>query len=351
MVQFFYWFFFSAFAFSKKETAIEGSKAVSIVVCGKNEGNHFVKLVPILFQQKYPDFEVVIVDDHSTDQTADVLNELATQYDNLSIVSKENVPDKPGKKAALYEGVKQAKNEWIVVTDADCKPVSNQWISHLATKMTENNNLILGISPNKKQAGLWKGLFRFETLFTAMLYISFAIRKFPYMGVGRNMALKRTVFLEKFVTILNGDIASGDDDLYVNFVAEPKTTAVCLHPESYTISDSPKSLQKWVKQKRRHLTAGFQYKVIHQILLVILPVAQWLLLATFIALLFTPLRWIAILLGSFQFLVQQFMHSKILQQMKETDFALEFPFYQLMWMVFQPYLTFTSLFQSKTKWN
>jgi len=330
---------------------ITNTPAVSIIVCGKNEAKQFHQNIPIILNQDYPNFEVVIVDDHSTDNTQQVIEQLMNEYPNLKLVYASAVPNRPGKKSALYEGVKSATNEWVIVTDADCIPTSKDWISHLSSKMNESTNLILGISPNHKNGGLTKRLFRYETILTAMLYISLALRNLPYMGVGRNMAFRKSIFLTEFVHILEGDIASGDDDLYVNFVADSKSTAICLHPDSFTVSDSPESILKWIKQKRRHLSAGFQYKVIHQAVLILFPLAQWTMLIGFIALMFTELKWFALLLASFQFLVQQIVHSNILKKMDQLDIALDLPIYQLIWMVLQPYLTFTSLFQSKTKWN
>jgi len=351
-MQFYYWFFFAKFGFATHvELDFDAYKPVSVVICGKNEGNNFRKNIPKIAVQNHPQFEIVLVDDHSTDETSSVFANLQEEFTHITCVVKKDVPNRAGKKAALYAGVTAAKYEYIVVTDADCVPESEFWLQHMSASFGNETKLVLGISPNTKQTGFLRGLFRFETILTAMFYAGFALRGLPYMGVGRNMGFLRSVFLEQFTTILESNSASGDDDLYVNMVAKPQSTTVCLHPDSYTWSHAPKRFLNWFRQKQRHLSVGFRYKPLHLFLLFLYPIAQWLFLLSLIWLLTTALRPFALLILVFVVLIQQILNVIILRKLKQEDLALATPIYQILWLLLQPIIGLLSLLRSNKKWN
>ncbi|HRN42908.1 MAG TPA: glycosyltransferase, partial [Vicingus sp.] len=177
---------FSRFAFYKrKEKHIHSFEPVSVVICAKNERDNLLNFLPEFLAQDYPTFEVIVVNDHSIDDTVDVLKAYSLQFPNLKVVT---VPDNDrfygSKKFALTLGIKAAQYENILLTDADCRPTSNQWIK-LMSNYPVNKSIVLGFGAYQKQPGMLNKLIRFETLFTAMQYFSFALCKMPYMGVGR----------------------------------------------------------------------------------------------------------------------------------------------------------------------
>jgi glycosyltransferase involved in cell wall biosynthesis len=241
---------------------------VSIVICAKDEADNLESFLPEVLEQDYPDFEVIVVNDGSIDETSDVLKRLDNRYENLYVTTiPENTKLRQGKKLAITIGVKAAKNEWILFTDADCRPTSNKWISSMQSNFTEKNDLVLAYGGYMERKGVLNKLIRFDSLFIAMQYLSFALAGKPYMGVGRNLAYRKSVFFKSKGFASHLKIKSGDDDLFVNKIANKKNTGIEISPESFTQSVPEKKFSSWYYQKKRHLTTGKYYRTKHKVLL------------------------------------------------------------------------------------
>jgi hypothetical protein len=171
------------------------------------------------------------------------------------------------KKYALTLGIKSAKYEWLLLTDADCRPSSNNWLSSMAKNFSETTQFVLGFSPYQQRPGFLNAFIRFETLISGMQYIAFALAGMPYMGVGRNLSYRRSKFLE--VKGFNNftKITGGDDDLFVNQHARKSNTAVCVDEDSIVTSFPKTTFASFFKQKTRHLSVGKYYRFGHRILL------------------------------------------------------------------------------------
>ena len=142
---FFYLVIYSRFAFFKTSIHKSESIPVSIVICARNEGENLEKYLPLVLEQDYPDFEVIVVNDCSADDTEDVLKRLTAKYTKLrTTFIKEDEKFRHGKKLALTVGIKSARNEWMLLTDADCFPESNQWLAEMAKNFTGNSSIVLG---------------------------------------------------------------------------------------------------------------------------------------------------------------------------------------------------------------
>jgi cellulose synthase/poly-beta-1,6-N-acetylglucosamine synthase-like glycosyltransferase len=176
-------------------------------------------------------------------------------------------PHTNSKKYALTLGIKAARFEWLLLTDADCRPDGTSWISTMSRQFNDATQFVLGYSPYEKGKGFLNAFIRFDTLMTAIQYVSFALLGNPYMGVGRNLAYRRSRFLE--VKGFNNIIAitGGDDDLFVNLHAKGRNTAVCLERASQTHSKPKTSLKNFIQQKVRHLSVGRHYRFGHRLLL------------------------------------------------------------------------------------
>ena len=167
----------------------EKQEPVSVIVCARNESENLQRFLPSLFQQDYPQFEVVVVNDCSYDDSEEILEAFAEQYSNLKIVNLvEHEKYRHGKKFALTLGIKAAKYDLLLMTDADCEPLSDQWISSIQRNFTNETDIVLGYSPYFKKGGFLNSFIRFEAFVTALNYFSFAMVGKPYMGVGRNLA-------------------------------------------------------------------------------------------------------------------------------------------------------------------
>jgi poly-beta-1,6-N-acetyl-D-glucosamine synthase len=263
LIQFFYYtFFFTRLVFRKKNDDLTSSgEPVSVIICARNEAENLKENLPLVLQQNYPDYEVIVVNDCSEDETETILNELKRKYPNLrSTEIKKDSMFRHGKKLAVTLGIKAAKNEWVLLTDADCRPAGPLWISSMQKHFVSPARLVLGYGGYIPKAGFLDKFVRYDTFFIAMQYLSFALAGFPYMGVGRNLAYRRSLFFENkgFANHLNLD--SGDDDLFVNEVAKKRNTGVEFSHDSHTRSIQPEKWNEWIRQKQRHLTTGLHYK-------------------------------------------------------------------------------------------
>ncbi|MEM9390451.1 MAG: glycosyltransferase [Bacteroidota bacterium] len=232
---------------------------LSVIICARNELNNLKELIPSLLNQSHQSFEIVIVNDQSTDGTREYLDEQQQHFQSLKIIHIETTPDHINrKKYALTLGIKAAKNEDLVFTDADCLPASGNWLTNIQAGL-KDHDIALGYSGYQKLPGLLNYFIRFETLWTGIQYIGFAGRGLPYMGVGRNLAYKKSLFLS--AKGFNGyqGIVGGDDDLFVQKNATKQNTTVVVGSDSLTISRPKTSIKNFFIQKLRHLSVGKHY--------------------------------------------------------------------------------------------
>jgi cellulose synthase/poly-beta-1,6-N-acetylglucosamine synthase-like glycosyltransferase len=261
---------------------------VSIVIAARNEEKNLLENIPKIMAQKHPNFEVIIVNDSSWDDTADVLKALSLSYPQLHVIHiDEEKQNMQGKKFAITLGIKAAKHDIILLTDADCEPASEHWITEMTKGLSDSKQLSIGFSPYARTEGWLNRLIRFDTLLIGCQYMGFARSGAPYMGVGRNLAYHKDLFFKIGGFKSHYSIASGDDDLFVNQVATGKNTWVVSTPESQTISEPKHSWNAWFTQKRRHFTTSGMYKTSHKLMLSIWPLSfAILMLAGIVALYF-----------------------------------------------------------------
>jgi len=243
----------------KKEASSEG---ISVIICAKNEEKNLKQFLPLVLQQDYREFEVVVVNDSSSDDTEELLMELSAQFKRLrytSIPADDKL--RRGKKLALTIGLKAASYDYILLTDADCYPVSDQWLKRMSSNFSGDHKFVLGYGGYERKKGLLNTIIRYETTFTAIQYLSYAIKGRPYMGVGRNLAYEKALFFDNKGFATHYHLLSGDDDLFVNENATRFNCAVEFSPESHTLSLPETTFRAWVKQKKRHLSVGSHYKI------------------------------------------------------------------------------------------
>jgi len=255
-----YLFVFLKVPLYRKKTQVASTPGVSVIICAKNEEENLEHLLSHVLQQEYPEFEVVVVNDSSTDETEEVLMQLATRFKHLrytSIPADEKL--RRGKKLALTIGLKSAKYSHVLLTDADCYPVSDHWLKSMASNFSDNHRIVLGYGGYERHKGLLNTIIRYETTFTAIQYLSLAIIGKPYMGVGRNLAYEKALFFDNKGFAGHYHLLSGDDDLFVNANATGQNCAVEFSPESHTLSRAETTVRAWIKQKKRHVSAGNHY--------------------------------------------------------------------------------------------
>lgn len=278
-------------------------KSVSVIICAKNEEENLERFLPRILEQDYPEFEVVVVNDCSTDGTELLLSRLSISYKHLrftTIPADEKFTH--GKKLALTIGLKSATYDHVLLTDADCYPVSDQWLQSMASKLSREKQIVLGYGGYEKRRGLLNLLIRYETVFTAIQYLAFAIKGHPYMGVGRNLAYEKALFFKNKGFARHYHIASGDDDLFVNEIAARHNTTIEIHKDSHTLSIPKTTFRDWIKQKQRHLSAGKHYKLGSRIRLAVELISRVCLYTTLVFLCISS-AWIWLILAAFGLLL------------------------------------------------
>ncbi|MFW5886428.1 MAG: glycosyltransferase, partial [Bacteroidota bacterium] len=245
---------------NRKNEEVE-ENPVSVILCAKNEENNLRKNLPFLLEQDYPKYEVIVVNDCSEDNTDLVLSEFKAKYSHLHTTNiTKDKKFTHGKKLALTIGVKAANHDILLMTDADCQPYSDKWISTIQRNFIKKKEIILGYGPYQHKKGFLNSLTRFDTFFIALQYFSYALSGIPYMGVGRNMAYKKETFFRNKGFASHAHIASGDDDLFVKENATSKNTGIEINQDSFTYTEPENSLLQWTRKKKRHLTTSRLYK-------------------------------------------------------------------------------------------
>jgi len=287
VVQLFYYLFFYLSVYLKRPQETKRTRMpVSIIICARNEAENLRNFLPSVLEQDYPDYEVIVVNDCSEDNSYEVLGKYLTQYPHLRISTVNKDPKfTHNKKFAQFIGIKASKNEILLFTDADCKPESDKWLEGMTSHFDEKTNFVLGYGGYLKENGLLNKYIRYDCMTIAMQYLGMAIRGIPYMGVGRNLAYRRSVFFSNKGFGSHNHVISGDDDLLVNTVATGKNTAVEFRTETHTRSVPCSGFNEWILQKKRHLTTAPYYKFRDKFLLITEPLTRILFYTSFILLL------------------------------------------------------------------
>ncbi|MBP9689852.1 MAG: glycosyltransferase [Bacteroidia bacterium] len=263
---YYYFVIFGKFAFYKpKPIHSQSLEPVSIIIAARNEIDNLQKNLMTILEQDYPDFEVIVVNDCSWDGSQAWLEELKKTQPRLKIselIEQDKYPT--GKKFALTIGIKAAKYNQLLFTDADCEPASNQWLRYMQSNFTNNKQIVLGFSPYNKRKGFLNQFIRFETLITAQFYFALALRNNAFMGVGRNLAYTKELFFKHKGFATHQHILSGDDDLFINQAATPNNVAIEIRPETFVNTDAKITFADWSRQKSRHMTTGKYYKPKHK---------------------------------------------------------------------------------------
>ncbi|MBU8892852.1 MAG: glycosyltransferase [Bacteroidales bacterium] len=258
----FYLFYYLRILFGRRRTNVKNKKEpVSVIICARNEEANLEKNLPSILNQDYPDYEVIVVNDCSEDESEFVLERFQKKYKHLKTTTiKQDEKFYHSKKLALTIGIKAAKNDLLLLTDADCIATNDKWVEKMQNSFTDKTEIVLGYGGYAREKKLINNLIRFDTLFIALQYLTFALARKPYMGVGRNLAYRKSLFFKNKGFASHNHIISGDDDLFVNEVSTKKNTNIEISRESITLSQAESSFSGWFKQKKRHISTGKLYK-------------------------------------------------------------------------------------------
>ena len=325
---------------------------ISLIVAARDAKKHLIDNLPSWLDQDYPEFEIIIANDRSSDGTTLYLTEQARIHSRLKVVQLDiDVVKTGGKKLALTLALKKAQYLYFILTDADCKPASKDWIRAMFQGFGDGNEIVLGVAPLTAGNGLLGSLIHYENTLTAMSYLGFGLQGKAYMGVGRNLAYSR-----KSYDSVNGfsshyHIPAGDDDLFVQEASIKNNTGVVINPSAYTYSSGPKTWKQYWRQKQRHLWVGKNYSPNIKFQLFWFPFAQLAFYSLLIFWFFASVHWVwPVLVMIIKWIPEWIifgLKAKLLKMPKATPIYPVLNFFQAFWYAVTGIFAF---FKKKIVW-
>lgn len=332
---------------------------VSIVICARDQAINLNKNLPAFFEQDYPEFQIVVVNDASTDDTENVLIRLEKDHPNFyHTFVPQGIQSVSAKKMAMTIGIKAAKYDIVLFTEAYCAPKSNQWISCMARHFDEKCGVVLGFSSYIGMKGILKQLISYDTLFTALQFMGFSEAGKPFMGFGRSMAYHKSLFFNNRGFASHLFLNSGDDDLLIGEIANKTNTQIEVSPESKVLTKVHNVWNHWKNQKINQLTTAHYYKFGIKMRIKLELYSRVLFYGLFLSLLIVGfIRFNLVLLiitGSFliiRYLVQLFVINKTAKILEESRHFFSVPFFDLLLLVISLWFKVQKLFQKENTYT
>lgn len=345
-------FYLIAFS-SSRSTSADSQVPVSVIVCAHDEEENLRELIPILLLQDYPEYEVIVVEDRSNDGSFDFLYQAAKENSKIRMVQVKDKPDHiNGKKFALTLGVKAAKHDWVLLTDADCRPGGPHWIFEMSKQFSMDRSIVIGYSPYLKEEGLLNSLIQYETLLTATHYIGMALMGRPYMGVGRNLAYRKSLFLNNKGFNEHLSVTGGDDDLFVNRMCTKQNTGIVTGTASLVYSKPKTTWAEFYFQKLRHLSVGKRYKAISKVnsgLFHLSLIGSWLLVVP--ATLFSSLIYIPISIFSVRLILLILLTHRASRKLGDPFEAWKAVYLDFVFVIYYLVVGLNALRTNKVRWK
>jgi len=346
---------YGKFAFAKPLSITTKRLPVSVIVCAKNDAENIKQLIPLLAAQNYPDFELVLIDNASSDDTLDIFEEFEKQYPNLvRLVKVENNEAFWGsKKYALTLGIKAARKDYLLFIDAKCMPNSTEWIAHMSSQFTMSKTIVLGYAAyEKKKNSFLNKIIRYDSVLTATQYFAWARAGKPFNGNGRNLAYKKDEFFKVNGYINHIKVHMGEDSLFINEVATNKNTAICYTPESFTYRESRKSFKEWVKEKRKKTFTASFFKSADQLQIKAFYLSQLSFIVLAIGLAALQFNWMFLVpVIIVRYIAGWVTMAQSAARLHEKDAVYWYPVIEIILIFTQLYVNFTNLFSKPTHWK
>ncbi|HEA30782.1 MAG TPA: glycosyltransferase [Leeuwenhoekiella sp.] len=349
--------YLSRFCLSKtpnKSNEKHAQRPLSILVCARNEASNLAENIPVLLQQQYPNFEILLINDASTDATAAIIDDFAAQNFHVRAIHIKNT-ERPinGKKYALRKGIEAARYNHLLFIDADCRPISHFWAQEMAQGFGAKKQIVLGYGSYQHLDQSWLNkIIRYETALTAIQYFGYAKHGNAYMGVGRNLGYTKSLFNAHNGFSAHATIPSGDDDLFVNTSATVTNVSCVYSPQAFTVSRPKTTWSDWFWQKSRHTSVAHLYKTKHQLSLGLFYSSQ---LFTYIFAVFLLFSTVFSTFSLFIFLVRYLFVGCILyagmRKLKEKDLIYWFPALEFFLVLSQLSIFITTITPTTISWK
>ncbi len=335
----------------RKDYKIPG---ISIVVCARNELENLRKLIPLLLKQQFGNIEIILVDDKSSDETYDYAIELDKNEPRFKLVRIDDTPDHiNNKKFAITMGIRAATYDHVLLTDADCFPQGDNWVEEMSQGFSsDDKQFVIGFSQYYATKGFLNHFIRFETLYTALKYFGVGLLGNPYMAVGRNIAYRKSFFLENNGFGKHQGVVGGDDDLLVNRHAKRKNTSFMMSPTSVMYSNPKKTWKAFFIQKKRHLSVGKHYRKADKLLLGLVSLSKIIFWFSFITVIMSGFQTYFALGGFLMVMVSLLTTFNVLKKKTGDNSSIRFlPIIDFVYTFYFILTGFKVLFTKKVKWK
>jgi len=342
-----------AFYTQKKSASPDSTlPPISLIIAARNESDNLYENLPFILDQDYPLFEVIVINNQSVDDSSQLLRSFQHEYPNLHVIEVERNPHlRPGKKLSITIGIKGAKYDHFILTDADCRPASRLWLQLMATSFSEEKELVIGYGPYTKSEGFLNSLIRFDTASIGISYFSMALSGLTYMGVGRNIGYTKNLFESVKGFRSHYELASGDDDLFVQEAATKKNVRINVDKNTFCYSAPCADWDSWIRQKTRHYTTTDRYEVIKKWMLGIYPLTMLILLISFVILMLSnDFRWLSASVFIFVTGVKWWIQSRCFNKLNEGSLVKYLPLWDIMYTILMPIIYYSSEKKAANKW-
>lgn len=361
-IQLAYTLFFFVQLFSlpdEDDASIPDPQPVTIIICAKNEAANLRNNLPAIMAQRYSNasgigmYRVIVVNDASDDDTASVLEGFKALYENLSIIhtSVQEARTFPGKKFALSKALAITDSNFLLLTDADCQPASDAWLTQMVAPLHKGTQLVAGFGAYSANGSVLNAFIRWETLHTFIQYGGYALSGRPYMAVGRNLACTKAAMLKAQQSAAWAQLPSGDDDLLINAIANGKNMAIVATPSSITISPAKATWADWLKQKQRHVSTGKYYKTSTKLLLGMYALTHSVVWLSFLVLLLTPMWQLALVVMAVRLIINIIIQQRACRLTGQQHYILLFILADIGWMIYNFVLSPYILLKNKQRWT
>lgn len=338
---------------TKQSLAASSTEPLSIIICAHNEAEQLKKNLPSVLQQSHPNFEVIVVNDASDDESASILQEFVVHYPHLVVINISPKQERllPGKKWALSQGLAAAKNEHLLLCDADCIPASQHWASMMSASLQLPKQIVAGYGAYHRRRGMLNTFIRWETMHTFLQYSSYTKVGWPYMAVGRNLACTKSVLLSAQSHPMWSSMPSGDDDLLIRLEGRRNNVLVKAEPDSFTFSEAKPTFKDWLRQKQRHLSTGKLYKKHIQFLLSLYGFSHGLMWLLALLIWMGGLGYLISSMFMLRCMLVWCLWAITADNLKEKKLILYLPFCDIAWAFYNLILSPYIFYKTKKQWT
>lgn len=352
-IQIIYYLIFSSFLLTRKKTneTVE-SIPVSVIVYAKNNAKELQEYLPLILAQEYPIFEIVLIDNASSDSTIETIKAFKTSNENIKIVAVKNTEAFwNNKKYALTLGIKAATHDHLLFTDANSKPISKNWIAEMSKNFSVKKTIVLGYQKYRTEKTFTNLLIRFYSLLKALKCFSFAKTATPFMAFGNNLAYTKSEFFKVNGFINHIKIIYGEDDLFIRDAATTKNITSNISEDSFIETEPHTSFKKWFQDARITNSLREHYKIKHRILLSLFIFSKALFyILSIILFFFYPWE----IIGSFVLtclLIQYIVIGFSAKKLKESQLIFFLPFLEIGLLLIQISIFSANLISKPNHWK